>query len=90
LLGAAVFVLAFSTAVGGASTQPGGLGAAEATIAILLSLVLPGSQPAVISAATLLIRLATLWFGVALGLITWSFSPDLLGFQIEREIVSQT
>ena len=81
LLGAAIFVLAFSTAVGGASTLPGGLGAAEATIAILLSLVLQGSNPAIISAATLLIRLATLWFGVALGLITWSFSPDLLGFQ---------
>jgi glycosyltransferase 2 family protein len=89
LLGAAVFVLAFSTAVGGASTLPGGLGAAEATIAILLSLVVQDSQPAIISAATLLIRLATLWFGVALGLITWSFSPDLLGFQLERELASQ-
>jgi glycosyltransferase 2 family protein len=89
LLGAAVFVLAFSTAVGGASTLPGGLGAAEATIAILLSLVVQDSQPAIISAATLLIRLATLWFGVALGLITWSFSPDLLGFQLDRELASQ-
>ena len=92
LLGSAVFVLAFSTAVGGASTLPGGLGAAEATIAILLALVLQGSErgsePAIISAATLLIRLATLWFGVALGLVTWSFSPDLLGFQWERELAS--
>lgn len=90
LLGEAVFVLAFSTAVGGASTLPGGLGAAEATIAILLALALQNSQPAIISAATLLIRLATLWFGVALGLITWSFSPDLLGFQLERELTGQS
>jgi glycosyltransferase 2 family protein len=89
LMGAAVFVLAFSTAVGGASTLPGGLGAAEATIAILLALALQRSEPAIISAATLLIRLATLWFGVALGLITWSFSPDLLGFQLEKELSSQ-
>lgn len=90
LMGAAVFVLAFSTAVGGASTLPGGLGAAEATIAILLALALSSSEPASISAATLLIRLATLWFGVALGLITWSFSPDLLGFHSERELAAQS
>jgi uncharacterized protein (TIRG00374 family) len=86
LMGSAVFVLAFSTAVGGASTLPGGLGAAEATIAILLAVVLQGGDPAVIASATLLIRLATLWFGVGLGLIVWSFSPDLLGFQTEHEL----
>lgn len=89
MMGSAVFVLAFSTAVGGASTLPGGLGAAEASIAILLTLVLHGGNPAAISAATLLIRLATLWFGVALGLITWSFSPDLLGLHTEQEVVTQ-
>lgn len=90
LMGAAIFVLAFSTAVGGASTLPGGLGAAEATIAILLALVLNAPEPAAVSAATLLIRLATLWFGVAIGLITWSFSPDLLGFHSEQELAAQS
>jgi uncharacterized protein (TIRG00374 family) len=86
LLASAVFVLAFSTAVGAASALPGGLGAAEISIAGMLALVLWDS-PAIATSATLLIRLATLWFGVALGLLTWSFSPDLLGMQGERESV---
>ncbi|HNT53370.1 MAG TPA: lysylphosphatidylglycerol synthase transmembrane domain-containing protein [Anaerolineaceae bacterium] len=79
LLGLAVFVLAFSTVVGAASALPGGLGAAEASIAGMLTL-LHGLEPATASAATLLIRLATFWFGIALGLIIWLFSRDLLGF----------
>lgn len=85
----AVFVLAFSTAIGAASAMPGGLGAAEGTIAVLLPLTL-GISPADSASATLLIRLATLWFGVALGLITWTFSMDLLGMQSERDIVVET
>jgi uncharacterized protein (TIRG00374 family) len=77
-LGNAIFILAFATAVGGLSTLPGGLGAAEGTIAGMLALVmaLPASAAA---AATLLIRFATLWFGVTLGLIVWAISPDLMG-----------
>jgi uncharacterized membrane protein YbhN (UPF0104 family) len=72
-----VFTLSFSTVVGAVSALPGGLGAAEAGIAGMLGLVmgLPGETAA---AATLLIRFATLWFGVSLGLIVWSFSRGLL------------
>jgi glycosyltransferase 2 family protein len=88
LMSSAVFVLAFSTAIGAISTLPGGLGAAEISIAGMLALVL-WESPAVATSATLLIRLATLWFGVALGLLTWSFSPDLLGMQAEQEPVSE-
>lgn len=83
LLAMAIFVLSFSTIVGAASALPGGLGAAEVSIAGLLTLTL-GQEPAVASAATLLIRLATLWFGVLLGLVVWGFSPDLLGFATSR------
>ena len=76
----AVFVLAFSTVVGAVSTLPGGLGAAEASIAGMLILLLDlGNDTA--AAATLLIRFATLWFGVGLGLLVWAFSPDLLGLR---------
>ena len=77
-LSLAVFILAFSTVVGAASALPGGLGAAEASIAgmLVLLLGLPESQAA---AATLLIRFATLWFGVSLGLLVWLFGRDLLG-----------
>jgi uncharacterized protein (TIRG00374 family) len=77
LLAAAVFVLSFSTVVGAVSTLPGGLGASEASIAAMLGLIV--LRPAGTSAAaTLLIRFATLWFGVALGLVVWSVSRDLL------------
>jgi glycosyltransferase 2 family protein len=69
----AVFVLAFSTVVGAASTLPGGLGAAEASIAGMLVLLL-GVGTDLAAAATLLIRFGTLWFGVSLGLVVWVFS----------------
>ena len=77
-LSVAVFVLSFSTIIGAISTLPGGLGAAEASIAGML-VVLLGLSSDTAAAATLLIRFATLWFGVALGLATWSISPHLLG-----------
>jgi uncharacterized protein (TIRG00374 family) len=73
-----VFILAFSTVVGAASALPGGIGAAEVSIAGMLTL-LAGITPAAASAATLLIRLATLWFGVLLGLVVWILSPELIG-----------
>jgi uncharacterized protein (TIRG00374 family) len=78
LLVSAVFILAFSTAIGGASTLPGGLGAADVTIAGMLTLLV-GLPVSTAAAATLLIRFATLWFGVVLGLAAWALSPDLLG-----------
>lgn len=84
LLASAIFILAFSTVIGAASALPGGLGAAEVSIAGMLTFIL-GESPALATSATLLIRLATLWFGVGLGLVTWTFSGDLLGMQAERE-----
>lgn len=83
LAASAVFVLAFSTVVGAASALPGGLGAAEVSIAGMLAFVL-GLDVGTAAAATLLIRLATLWLGVSLGLITWAFSADLLGLRGEE------
>jgi len=80
LFGLAVFVLSFSTVVGAVSALPGGLGAAEASIAGMLTL-LGGIPAATSTSATLLIRLATLWFGVLLGLIVWTFSLDFLGLR---------
>jgi uncharacterized protein (TIRG00374 family) len=72
----AVFILAFSTVVGAASALPGGLGAAKASIGGMLVL-LGGLTSGTAAAATLLIRFATLWFGVALGLAAWARSADL-------------
>jgi uncharacterized protein (TIRG00374 family) len=77
-LSIAVFVLSFSTVIGAVSALPGGLGAAEASIAGMLVLLL-GLHSDTAAAATLLIRFATLWFGVSLGLFAWLFSKDLMG-----------
>jgi uncharacterized protein (TIRG00374 family) len=79
----AVFALSFSIVVGAASTLPGGLGASEASIAGMLALLL-GLHADTAAAATLLIRFATLWFGVSLGLVVWAFSKDLLGLAIQN------
>ncbi len=80
LAATAVFILAFATVLGAVSALPGGLGVSEASIAGMLTLLL-GAEPALATTATLLIRLATLWFGVGLGILTWIFSPDLLGLR---------
>ena len=61
----ALFIYAFSILVGALSFLPGGLGGAEATMVTLLILNNVAQPQAV--AATVLIRLATLWFAVALG-----------------------
>lgn len=87
LLLAATFVFAAATWIGGASMLPGGLGAAEASVAGLLLLTIndPAMSTSLAAAATLLIRFATLWFGVLIGVValsrvaTWSgavSSPD--------------
>lgn len=63
----AIFVYALSMLAGALSFLPGGLGSAEAVMVSLL--VVKGmTMPAAI-AATVFIRLATLWFAVAIGLV---------------------
>jgi uncharacterized protein (TIRG00374 family) len=57
--------LSAGTLVGAVSLLPGGAGAAEATIAAVLS---QQTTREVAAAATLLIRLCTLWFGALLGI----------------------
>ena len=61
----AVFVYALSMLAGALSFMPGGLGGAEAVMVALL--VWKGMPNADAVAATLLIRLATLWFAVGIG-----------------------
>ncbi len=65
-LPAAVFDYAASTLLGAASMLPGGLLASEGALAALLGA--QGLDPAAAASATLIIRAATLWFAVALGL----------------------
>lgn len=67
---ASIFVFSASAWIGGASMLPGGLGATDASSAALLLLTIddPLMTSAVAATATLLIRFATLWFGVFIGL----------------------
>lgn len=71
LLITATSILALATLIGSASMLPGGLGVADASIAFLLTLTVaaPPMTNDIAVAASLLIRFATLWFGVALGAI---------------------
>ena len=74
-LGEATFVYAFSTVAGALTMLPGGLIATEGSMLALLELT-TGLAPSgeVATAATLLVRFATLWFGVALGALgLWGF-----------------
>ena len=64
----AVFVYALAMLAGAISFMPGGLGGAEAVMVALL--VWKGMPSADAIAATVLIRLATLWFAVGIGAVT--------------------
>ena len=74
----ALFIYAVSMLAGAASFMPGGLGGAELVMTGLLHL--NGLSVADAIAASLVIRLATLWFAVALGgmalLVTPSTAPQ--------------
>lgn len=61
----AIFIYAFAMLVGGLSFLPGGLGSSEAVMITLLSV--NGFPHAAAVSATLICRLATLWFAVVIG-----------------------
>ncbi|HET8521793.1 MAG TPA: lysylphosphatidylglycerol synthase transmembrane domain-containing protein [Thermomicrobiales bacterium] len=71
LLMVATFTLAVSSLAGGASLLPGGLGVADASVAGMLLLLVHDDEMnrTIAAAATLLIRFATLWFAVLLGVV---------------------
>lgn len=66
-LGLAVGIYSVSVLVGALSFIPGGLGSTEAIMVLLLKLA--GADTPTAVAATLICRLATLWFAVIIGII---------------------
>jgi uncharacterized protein (TIRG00374 family) len=66
-IGLAVGIYSVSVLAGALSFIPGGLGSTEAVMVLLLKLV--GADTATAVAATLICRLATLWFAVFIGVI---------------------
>lgn len=79
----AAFILSSATLVGAASMLPGGLAAAEGSLAGLLLLLHVTHDPSVAAAATLIIRFCTLWLGVVVGLVGLALVARQIG---EREL----
>jgi uncharacterized protein (TIRG00374 family) len=92
LILAATFVFATSAWLGGASLLPGGLGATEASATALLVVTVddPAMTGSVAAAATLILRFATLWFGVAVGLAALAVTSRWLGRGLDVETASET
>jgi uncharacterized protein (TIRG00374 family) len=76
-LGIAIFIFSISTVIGAAFAMPGGLGGVEGSL-VALSIQLLALPTAQATAAALLIRFCTLWFGVLLGVISFLLWPQLL------------
>jgi uncharacterized protein (TIRG00374 family) len=72
----ATFIYAFSTVVGAVSMLPGGLGTTEGSLTGLAQLA--GASQDVAVASTVIIRSATLWFAVLIGIVvTFAFQHRL-------------
>ncbi len=82
-LRACVFLYAFATVAGGA--MPGGLGVADGALAAGAHALVPGLDHATSVAAALLIRLATLWFGVAIGALALIRVSALVGGDLDLD-----
>jgi glycosyltransferase 2 family protein len=66
----AIFAYSASTIAGAVAMMPGGLGVTEIGMtALLQTLGGPAVGPAVATATTMLVRIATLWFAVAIGVV---------------------
>ena len=75
----AMSVYALAMLAGALSFLPGGLGGAEAVMVAML--IFKGAPEPLAVAATIVIRLTTLWFAVALGLVTVLAGQKMLGPQ---------
>jgi uncharacterized protein (TIRG00374 family) len=73
----AVFIFCISTVIGAAVAMPGGLGGMEGSL-VALTVQLVALSTAEATAAALLIRFCTLWFGVGLGVVSFVLWPSLL------------
>lgn len=70
---AATFAYSASTLAGAVAMMPGGLGVTELGMTWLLqALGGAGIGPAVATATTILVRIATLWFAVAIGVVAFA------------------
>jgi uncharacterized membrane protein YbhN (UPF0104 family) len=83
-LPAASLAYSAATVAGALAMLPGGLGVTEAGMTGLLQMLGEGVTPAVASSATLLVRLATLWWAVAVGLVAFALLRARSGHAPDR------
>jgi uncharacterized protein (TIRG00374 family) len=69
-----IFVYAVAMLAGALSFMPGGLGGTEGVMVLLL--LWKGVAPAEAVAATVMIRMTTLWFAVVLGVVALASSQQ--------------
>jgi len=87
LAATAILVYAFSASVANITAIPGGLGVVEASMALMMTILL-NFQPGVAVTATLLFRFATFWINLLVGLLVWSVSGKKLGMSsVDGQIV---
>lgn len=84
----ATFIYGFATIAGAITMLPGGLGATDASIAFLL-ITLQGIAESVAVAATLIIRVATLWFAVLVGIVAVLFYQKISHKRISEIAMEQ-
>ena len=77
----AAAIYALSMLAGAASLMPGGLGGAEAAMGVML--LATGFNGADAVSATLICRLATLWFAVAIGIVALSVHSARAGQELD-------
>ena len=71
----ALAIFTFSTLAGGLTGAPGGVGGAEAAMVALLAL--EGIPLEVSVPATAIIRITTLWFAIAIGLLVFPLAERI-------------
>ena len=75
--GDAVFIYAFSTLAGAITMMPGGIGLTEVSLTGLLLKLTQCTDKSAAAAATIVIRLCTLWFAVAVGIVASALLKDI-------------
>ena len=80
-------IYAIAMLVGAVSFLPGGLGSAEFTMGALLVAVV-GTSPTLAISATLLCRIATLWFAVFIGMLSMA-GLELSEYFINNQVVDK-
>ena len=80
----AVSIYAVSTLVGALTFLPGGIGLTEASMAGIL--IAAGMQPGDASAATVITRITTMWWGVGIGWLVMASRPAVLRTAMRLEV----